>query len=233
VQAFAQDSEPSKRVQLAEMSAFLFLIAPSLVFSFLLIKQGNLSFVLTAVSTILRDLALVCLILYFAWRNGEPLVRLGWTRQNWLQETVFGLLLFAPLFYGAAIVEHGLTHLGFSSPKVPLPSLVPGKTLAHLSLAFILVAVVALGESAGGRAAVGSDLLYRSWLRGIRRCGYRRSNGLGLRSRVRVATKPGRTHRNALPPRLGCHPSHTSASGPVISLSLMRLRCDACTARAH
>jgi membrane protease YdiL (CAAX protease family) len=133
-------------VQLAEVSVFLFLIAPSLIFSFLFVKQGNLGFVLTAVFTILRDLALVCLILYFVWRNGEPVVRIGWIRQNWLQEAVLGLFLFAPLFYGAAIVESGLSHVGFSSPKTPLPSLVPGKGLTHFALAFALVAIVALAE---------------------------------------------------------------------------------------
>jgi CAAX protease family protein len=146
VAGLEQDSQPSKKVQLAEMSAFLFLIAPSLVFSFLLIKPGNLSFVLTAVSTILRDLALVCLILYFLWRNDEPVVRIGWTRQNWLQEAALGSLLFVPLFYGAAVVEGGLSHVGFSVPKTPLPSLVPGKSLTHSALAFLLVAIVALAE---------------------------------------------------------------------------------------
>jgi len=146
VPASAQDSQLGGRMQLAEMSAFLFLISPSLIFSFILVKQGNLSFVLTAVSTILRDLALVCLILYFVWRNLEPLASIGWTRKNWQQEAVVGMLLFVPLFYGAAIIETGLTHVGFSSPKMPLPSLVPGRSIRQSVLAFVLVAIVALAE---------------------------------------------------------------------------------------
>jgi uncharacterized protein len=146
VPAWERDSQPSRRMQLAELGVFLFLIGPSLAFSFLLVKQGNVSFVLTAIATILRDLALVCLILYFLWRNGEPVVRIGWRRQDWQREAAIGLLLFGPMFYGAAIVGTNLSRAGFSSPKTPLPSLVPGTTVPHLALAFLLVAVVAVAE---------------------------------------------------------------------------------------
>ena len=142
----AQDMHPSKRVQLAEMSVFLFLIAPSLVFSFFVVRQGSLGFVLTAFATILRDLGLVCLILYFVWRNGEPVVHIGWTPRNWLREVILGMLLFAPFFYGAAVVGNGLRYIGLSSPKTPLPSLVPGRSVTHSALAFVLVAIVALAE---------------------------------------------------------------------------------------
>ena len=50
---------------LVEVSVFLFLIVPSMVLSFFAVKQGTLSFVLVAFATILRDLALVSLILFF------------------------------------------------------------------------------------------------------------------------------------------------------------------------
>jgi hypothetical protein len=49
-----------------------------MVLSFFAVKQGALSFELVAWATIQRDAALVCLILYFLWQNGEPAERVGW-----------------------------------------------------------------------------------------------------------------------------------------------------------
>jgi len=135
-----------KKVHLAEVSVFLFLIAPSLVFSFFVVRQGGLGFVLTAFATILRDLGLVCLIVYFVWRNGEPVVDIGWTPQNWFCEVILGMLLFVPFFYGAAAVGNGLRYIGLSSPKTPLPALVPGRSVSQSVLAFVLVAIIALAE---------------------------------------------------------------------------------------
>jgi hypothetical protein len=45
--------------------------------SFFAVKQGALSFVLVAFATLLRDLALVSLILFFIWRNGESVNNIG------------------------------------------------------------------------------------------------------------------------------------------------------------
>lgn len=67
-----------QKEQLLEVLVFLFLIVPSMVLSFFIIRRGSLGFVFTAFSVILRDLALVSLILFFLWRNGEPLEGLGW-----------------------------------------------------------------------------------------------------------------------------------------------------------
>jgi hypothetical protein len=64
---------PSPRVQALELGVFLFLIMPSLVLSQFISQQGSISFVPLAVLEILRDLALVSLIAFFLWRNGESL----------------------------------------------------------------------------------------------------------------------------------------------------------------
>jgi uncharacterized protein len=141
-----QDSGPTRRQQLAEMLVFLFLIAPSLAFSFLVAGQGSATFLLTAIATILRDLALICLIFYFIRRNGEPIARIGWSFQNWPQEVAVGLFLFLPMFYSAGFIENGLSHVGFSTPQKPLPSLVPRRSAEELVLAVILVIVVAFAE---------------------------------------------------------------------------------------
>jgi hypothetical protein len=76
--------EPSdRREQLYEVSVFLFLIIPSMTLSFFVIRgQESSDFVITAVFTILRDLGLVALLLFFLWRNGEAWNLLGWAFKN-------------------------------------------------------------------------------------------------------------------------------------------------------
>jgi hypothetical protein len=72
----------STKEQVVEVSVFLFLIVPSMALSFFAVKQGILSFALVAIATILRDLGLVSLILFFVWRNGEPIDWIGLTFKN-------------------------------------------------------------------------------------------------------------------------------------------------------
>jgi membrane protease YdiL (CAAX protease family) len=141
-----QARRPDRRVQLTEVAVFLFLIVPSMALSFLVVKQGNLSFVLTAVATILRDLGLVSLIFFFLWRNGEPLDLLGWTSRNIREEIALGLWLFIPLFYGMVMLEQALQASGLSAPSTPLPSFLAAKGIAQSLLASLLVIVVAAAE---------------------------------------------------------------------------------------
>jgi membrane protease YdiL (CAAX protease family) len=137
---------PDQNEQLIEVAVFLFLIVPSMVLSFFMIKQGNMSFMLTAVSVILRDLALVSLIVFFIWRNGEPIDRIGWTFKNGWKEAFWGLLLFIPFFYITAIFEHVLQAIGLSTPSTALPSFLTAKGTAESLMAFLLVIVVAVAE---------------------------------------------------------------------------------------
>ncbi|MDA8186692.1 MAG: type II CAAX endopeptidase family protein [Dehalococcoidales bacterium] len=132
--------------QLVEVSVFLFLIVPSMVLSLFVVKQGGLSFVLVAVATILRDLALVSLILLFLWRNGEPIGRIGWTFENGWKDIVLGVVLFIPLFFGAGLLESAFRAAGLSAPSTPLPSFLTAKGYSEFILAFVLVVVVALAE---------------------------------------------------------------------------------------
>lgn len=141
-----QGGRPNRRVQLIEVAVFLFLILPSLALSFLVVKQGNLSFVLTAVTTMLRDLGLVGLILFFLWRNGEPIGLLGWTARNIREEVALGLWLFIPLFYGMAMLEQALQASGLSAPATPVPSFLAIKGMTQSLLATLLVTVVAAAE---------------------------------------------------------------------------------------
>jgi membrane protease YdiL (CAAX protease family) len=99
-----------------------------------------------AVATILRDLALVSLILFFLWRNGEPVARIGWTLRNGWKEVALGVGLFPPLFFGAALLEKLFLNAGLSAPSTPLPSFLDVQGLVQALLATVLVVVVAVAE---------------------------------------------------------------------------------------
>jgi membrane protease YdiL (CAAX protease family) len=132
--------------QLIEVSVFLFLIGPSLVLSFFLIAQGNISFPLTAFATILRDLSLLSLILFFLWRNKESILHIGWTLRDVQREIVLGIVLFVPMFFVAATIDQILRSIGFSVQSAPLPSLEPSRSTVEMLVALVLVSIVALTE---------------------------------------------------------------------------------------
>jgi membrane protease YdiL (CAAX protease family) len=138
--------QPNRTEQLIEVAVFLFLIVPSMALFFFVVKQGGMSFVFTAVSTILRDLALVGLILFFIWRNGEPIDWIGWSFRNGWRDIALGLGLFIPLLYGTGLLERALQAGGLSAPSTPLPSFLAAKGVAESLLASLLVIVVAVAE---------------------------------------------------------------------------------------
>ena len=135
-----------RREQFWEVLVFLFLILPSMVLSFFVIKPGNLSFALTAYSTLLRDLGLVSLIFFYLWRNREPRSRIGWNFQRLGREAALGVALFVPFFFFTDLLETLLLSAGFSTPAKPLPSFSSIHGEGELGLAVLLVIVVALAE---------------------------------------------------------------------------------------
>jgi membrane protease YdiL (CAAX protease family) len=147
-----QTKETGKSVQfktkeeLLEVLVFLFMIMPSMLLSFFAVRQGSVSFSFTAIATMLRDIGLVCLILFFLWRNRESVRQVGWTFEHGWREIALGLALFAPIFVGTGILENLLQSVGFSVPATPLPSLTAPRDLGDLLLAVVLVVVVALAE---------------------------------------------------------------------------------------
>jgi membrane protease YdiL (CAAX protease family) len=141
-----EDARDWRKHQLFELLVFLFLIVPSMALSFYAIKQGSLSFVLTANATILRDLALVALIVFFLWRNGEPLRQIGWTLRGAGKEMAIGAALFIPVFLGAGVVERIAHQAGLSTPSTPLPSFLKAAGWQEFVLAIVLVVVVAIAE---------------------------------------------------------------------------------------
>jgi membrane protease YdiL (CAAX protease family) len=137
---------PSRGTQAAEVGAFLFLIIPSMVLSLFITRQGGISFVPAATMIILRDLALVTLILYFLWRNRESLTQLGWVFGGFGREVLIGAALFVPMFAGTALLDSALQSAGFSAPATPTPAFLAVRGPSEVLLALALVVVVAVSE---------------------------------------------------------------------------------------
>ena len=140
------DTSPFKWIESTEVAVFLFLIVPSMVLSFFAVRHGSLNFKLVAFGTILRDLALVSLIVFFLWRNGEPISQIGWSVGKRWKDVIWGMVIFVPLFISASFLEKGLQRLGFSVPATPLPFSAATRGPLDLLLAFMLVAIVAFAE---------------------------------------------------------------------------------------
>jgi membrane protease YdiL (CAAX protease family) len=138
--------QAARKEQAVEVAVFLFLIVPSMILSLFVVRQGNLSFVLAAVATIFRDLALVCLILFLLWRNGENVGRIGWSFRRAGREVALGAALFIPFVFGAALLDRILLRLGLSRPATPTPSFLAASGASEFLLAAVLVAVVAVAE---------------------------------------------------------------------------------------
>jgi hypothetical protein len=82
--------------------------------------------------------ALVSLILFFLWRNGEPINWIGWTFKNAWKEIGLGIGLCIPFFIAAGFLERALQVVGLSVPSTPLPSMA-AKGTVELFLAIVLV----------------------------------------------------------------------------------------------
>jgi membrane protease YdiL (CAAX protease family) len=136
----------TRRMPLVELAVFLSLIVPSMVLSFFAIRQGLIGFVPTVVATIFRDLSLTGLILFFLWRNGEAISRIGWTLARARQDLLLGIALFVPFFLVAGGVENLLRIAGLPAPATPLPAALSARGPGELLLAIVLVFVVAIAE---------------------------------------------------------------------------------------
>lgn len=137
---------PSRKAQALEVAVFLFLIVPSLGLSLFVVRQIQLTFVFVAVSTMLRDLSLVCLVFYFLWRNGERISTLGWKSANAKEDFVLGIALFLPFSYTVALLQNVLGQMGLSSPEHTRPAFLVVEGAGEYALGFILVVVVAFSE---------------------------------------------------------------------------------------
>ena len=141
-----QPHRPSSKAQILEVLVYLSLIVPSMILSLFAIRQVTVTFVLTAVDTILRDMALVALILFFLWKNREQYSSIGWRHENSGREALVGILLFPVVFYFTGLLGSILQEIGFSVPSDPQPSFLTPDDPFQMGLAFVLVVVVAIAE---------------------------------------------------------------------------------------
>jgi len=137
---------PTVYDQTLEATVFLLLIVPSMFISLFAVRQGSLSFSLTAVATIFRDLALLCLVLFFLRRNHETVGLIGWNPRRWLRDLFLGIVLYVPFLFVVSLVEQLLDFLGLSTPSTPLPSGLSAAGGGEYALGVILVLVVAVSE---------------------------------------------------------------------------------------
>ena len=137
--------DPSKKIQAIEVSVFLLLIFPSMLISAAVAKPENLAFPLVAGSTILSDIPLLCLVLYFVWRNRESFLSIGLTLRNVWREAAIGGVLFVPLLFGMSLIERILRAAGLSVPQEAPSFLVPSGA-GQIALALLLLVVVAVSE---------------------------------------------------------------------------------------
>lgn len=136
---------PWRRLQLAEVAVFLFLLVPTTILSVFGVAKVQLSFPMVAGVSGLRDLALLSLVGFFLWRNGEPVASIGWVSRHAWQELLVGLGLFVPAFYSLGLFTSVLREVGLPFPESPPAYLIPHGTSQHL-LAVVFLVVVAVSE---------------------------------------------------------------------------------------
>ncbi len=132
--------------QRLEVLVFLSLVVPSMILSWFVIRPGRLNFVLVAWSVILRDLSLVGLVVFFAWRNQEPLEGIGWAFRNRWRDMRLGIVLFLPFFAAVNALEAGLRAAGLSAPSAASLAFLTPRGRAEVLLGLFLVVIVAATE---------------------------------------------------------------------------------------
>jgi membrane protease YdiL (CAAX protease family) len=143
----AADVRPlTRRQEGTELGVFLLLIVPGMVLSFFGVRQAALPFPLVAASTMLRDVALVALVLLLLARARQPLTAIGWTFRRLGRDAALGFVLSIPVLVGSQALAVALRDLGLPGPQRSAPDLVPTPDAAELVLAVLLVAVVAIAE---------------------------------------------------------------------------------------
>lgn len=136
---------PSRKIQVIEVAVFLSLILPSILLSAAVAEPENLTFRLVAGSTMLNDIPLLCLVVYFVWRNEEPFPSIGLTLRRGWREAIIGAVLFVPLTLGMGLVERLIRAAGLSLPQGPPPFLVPAGG-GQIAIALLFLIVVAVSE---------------------------------------------------------------------------------------
>lgn len=137
---------PDFREQLFEVLTFCFLIIPGLAFSFTAGDSLKENFLIVLAVVILNDLALVTLVYFFLWHNGEKVLKIGWIPGGFVKEVFIGILLYFPMIYGISFLENLLESAGLPFPKGHIPSFFEPEGIIQQIAATIMIVVVAFSE---------------------------------------------------------------------------------------
>jgi len=135
----------ARRVQSIELVVFLLILLPLMALSALADRPDGLDFTAVAIAVIVHDLALLALVLFFVWRNGEGFAAIGWSRRHLAREIGIGLALFAPVFFAIHGLERLLRYAGLTAPETLPGYLLPTPGIEYL-LALVFLIVVAVAE---------------------------------------------------------------------------------------
>lgn len=130
-----------------ELGVLLLLLAPSFIFSISPAQATRIGFVDVAVSAIVRDLGLLALVLYWLWRDKEPLRTIGLQRRYAGREVLVGALLFLPFLIVVGAIRVALEGLGLQGAESVPEFLIPEGS-GELALALVFLVVVAVAEEA-------------------------------------------------------------------------------------
>jgi CAAX protease family protein len=133
----------SRRERL-ELLVFLLLVLPPIVLG-AVAEVSRQAFAITSLATILHDVALCALILFFLWTAGERFSAIGWTTRRLGREIALGAALYPPVLAAITGVGWLVQAAGLPAPSSPPAALVP-RSPAELVLAALLVIVVAVAE---------------------------------------------------------------------------------------
>lgn len=128
-----------------ELGVLLLLLVPSFFIAVGPVSQSGLDFVDVAVSALLRDLALLALVLYWVWRNQEPFSAIGLDGRHLSRELLVGALLFVPFLVLVGAIRMALDALGLAEAE-PVPAFLIPQGGGQIALALLFLIVVAVTE---------------------------------------------------------------------------------------
>ncbi|MDR3568725.1 MAG: type II CAAX endopeptidase family protein [Syntrophobacteraceae bacterium] len=129
-----------------EVAVFLLLIVPSMIMSSPALGKEQPGFAIFATLAIFRDIGLTCLVVFFLWRNGEPLSGLGWKVFRVKEEAALGAALFLPVLWGEALIEWVFEWFGLSLGMSRVPQFLTAKGTGEIIFSCVLVVVAAVAE---------------------------------------------------------------------------------------
>jgi uncharacterized protein len=141
--ANAERGARSRRERL-ELLVFLLLVVPPIALG-AVAEVSRQAFTITSLATIVHDVALCALILFFLWTAGERFSAIGWTTHRLGREIALGAALYPPVLIVITAAGWLVQAAGLRAPSSPPAALIP-RSPAELVLAALLVIVVAVAE---------------------------------------------------------------------------------------